>query len=318
MVTGLLNKLSIPFASWYVDSPHLILRHYSENLSQYLSIFLWDEDYIDIVKNLGFENVEYLPLGTDDHIFRPISRIPSRISPLKNDISFVGNSMLLKTKSKLDKCGVNGNLKKYFLDVSKAYLETDHLIVRDMLREMFPALYSEIEGYSDVESLEYETAVTWHATLKYREALVKKLEKFRPIIVGDHGWKKILGKEFNIQSEMNYYQELPAFYNITKLNFNATSRQMKQGINQRIFDVPSCRGVVITDWTRQIENLMDPNKEIIAYKNADEIPELVGRLISDREMRLRVSEAGYRRVKMEHTYCHRLDKLVNIMKERYK
>ena len=171
--------------------------------------------------------------------------------------------------------------------------------------------------YLDTEALGYETAVTWNATLRYRESLIKKLEKFAPIIVGDSGWKELLGKGYNIQNEMNYYNDLPAFYNVNKLNFNATSRQMKQGVNQRVFDVPACLSVAITDWTRQLENLMEPGKEIIAYKKADEIPGLVERLIQDNSMRRKVSQAGYKRVKTEHTYCHRLKQLVNIMKDRY-
>jgi spore maturation protein CgeB len=318
MVTGLLNSLSLPFASWYVDSPHLILRHYVNNISPYLTIFLWDEDYLSILRNLGFDSVEYLPLGTDDSIFKPLTSSSFKMKKLKSDICFVGNSMVKKTRSKLNKCGVNGDLKKYFYDVSTSYLESEHLIVRELLKEQYPNLYDEILTYPDANALGYETAVTWYATLKYREKLVKKLKNFKPTVVGDSGWSEMLGNEFSIIREMNYYDDLPAFYNVNKLHFNATSRQMKQGVNQRIFDVPACKGVLITDWTRQLENLMEPDREIVAYKNADEIPDLVDKLIKDDPLRKSLGEDGYRRIKEEHTYSHRLEKLIDVMKDRYR
>jgi spore maturation protein CgeB len=65
---------------------------------------------------------------------------------------------------------------------------------------------------------------------------------------------------------LNYYRDLPAFYNVTQVSFNATSRQMKEGVNQRVFDVPACGGVVVTDWTHQLESLMEPAKSAAAYE----------------------------------------------------
>jgi spore maturation protein CgeB len=147
--------------------------------------------------------------------------------------------------------------------------------------------------------------------------LVKALLPFHPLIAGDQGWGSLLGKGFRLHRELNYYQELPAFYPVSKISFNATSRQMKDGVNQRVFDVPACRRVVLTDWTRQLEDLMEPGKEVLAYRNREEMVELAGRALADRETLQRVAEAGYHRVLKEHTYRHRLRQLVETMRRTY-
>ena len=317
-VANLLTQYRVPFASWYVDSPHLIIRYHIQNNSPYLTLFLWDQDYLETVKKLGFESVEYLPLGTDEKLFRPLQISTHQTAHLLPDVGFVGNSMVIKARSRLARTRINGDLQKRFGEIAATFERSGHLIVRDMLAEEFPDLSLKFEELSESQAIGYETAVTWHATGRYRLALVKKLRCFKPLIVGDTGWREILDHDFRFHSELNYYTDLPAFYNITKVNFNATSLQMKQGVNQRVFDVTACRSMVITDTTRQLEALMEPGREIIAYRNADEIPELVNRALKDNIFRKNIIAAGYKRVLNEHTYRHRVNRLINVMKRNYK
>jgi len=317
VVTGLLSRYRVPFASWYVDSPHLIIRHHAENKSPYLTLFLWDKDYIEIVKKLGFENVEYLPLGVDEMLFRPMDPEKNPLARLASAVGFVGNSMVIKVRSKLSRCGIDGPLQERFMEVSTAFEHSHYLVVREMLKDLFPDLASQLAKLPEPQALGYETGVIWQATGQYRLARVRRLGSFKPSIVGDRGWKEILGNGFRLNRELNYYADLPAFYNVTKVNFNATSRQMKRGVNQRVFDVPACRGVIITDWTRQLEELMEPDREIIAYRDKEEIPEKVNCVLKDGMLHKNIANAGYRRALSQHTYSHRLERLVHVMKRNY-
>ena len=62
---------------------------------------------------------------------------------------------------------------------------------------------------------------------------------------------------------------------------------------------------------------MEPEAEIIAYKKADEIPILVEKALKDKSYHKKIASAGYRRVLAEHTYCHRLRKMIEIIKKKY-
>ncbi|MCF8067728.1 MAG: glycosyltransferase [Desulfobacterales bacterium] len=318
VVTDLMTRGRIPFASWYVDSPQLIIEHYANNKSPYLSLFLWDLDYIDIVKKLGFENAHYLPLGVDETLFKPIPLADNPLKHLSTDISFVGNSMQIKVNSILNRFNISGPLLKNFNEVASAFEYAEHLIVRDLLKDKFPELYHHFLTLQEPAAFGYEAGVIWAATGSYRLNLVKKLAPYNPLIIGDPGWKDILGDDFRLHKELNYYQDLTNFYNVSKITFNATSRQMKTGINQRVFDMPACRGVVLTDWTKQLENLMEPGKELLAYKHADEIHELVEQTLNDNLFYSSICRHGHNRVLNEHTYCHRLKQLIQVMVDSFK
>jgi len=317
MVTDLLTNAHIPFASWYVDSPQLIIEHYARNKSPYLSLFLWDFDYIDIVKDLGFDDAHYLPLGVDETLFHPVPYSDNPLKHLASDVSFVGNSMQIKVSSVLNRFNISGDLLNRFYEVASAFEHSDYLIVRDLLKERFPELYKDFLDLQEPAAFGYEAGAIWAATGHYRVNLVKKLAPYNPLIIGDSGWKNLLGDNFRLHEELYYYKDLTNFYNVSKITFNATSRQMKTGVNQRVFDMPACRGVVLTDWTKQLENLMEPGKEILAYQDAEEIPTIIDRALSSNTFFSSIAQQGYSRVINEHTYCHRLEKLIKIIKKTF-
>ena len=62
---------------------------------------------------------------------------------------------------------------------------------------------------------------------------------------------------------------------------------------------------------------MEPDKEIIAYRDREEIPGKIERVFKDTRFRNDVAEAGYRRVLDQHTYCHRLSRMVDVMRASY-
>lgn len=121
-----------------------------------------------------------------------------------------------------------------------------------------------------------------------------------------NGWRYL--------NSLDYYADLPAFYPMSEISFNCTSRQMKGAVNQRIFDVPACGGFVLTDYREQMEDLFEPDSEIIAYKDIRDIPELLKRWLGDENGRRRVSEAARDRILASHTYEHRLQNLIEKMR----
>ena len=317
VVTHLLESLRVPIASWYVDSPYLILGHYRGNTSPMLTLFMWDRDYVPMLEGLGLERVIYLPLGVDEDIFNPGAVLTGKPAQQQIGVGFVGNSMVIKSKSKLKKSGAAGPLLERYQEVCKAFIGSPHLVVRDLMRESFPDLNRQLLAMGEARALDYETSVIWQTTGWYRKMLLEGLQRFHPTVAGDPGWSEILGKGFRILRELNYYADLPVFYRSTKVNFNATSRQMKNGLNQRVFDVPASRSLLLTDFTRQLEDMFEPGKEVLAYRSGAEIPGLVEKALKDTGYRENIARAGYKRALNEHTYARRLTKLIDVMRANY-
>lgn len=324
VLTGLLERLRLPLASWFVDNPHLVLAHYSALVSPWTAIFTWDADNVPSLKAMGFEHVFYLPLGTDAARFRPPGpgeALPAN-HPWRAGVSFVGNSMVSKVKARLDKLTLQPRLAATYKDVSAAFAESDIRSVEAFLRADYPdlaRLYRNLGG--PLRRLDYEVLLTWESTLQYRLSRVKATLPRNPLIVGDAGWDALLADSpypFRRHAELNYYSDLPRFYPGTAVNFNCTSKQMKGAVNQRVFDVPAAGAFLLTDWREQIEGLFEPGREVVCYHSAEEAAELLDRYLARPADREKVAVAARKRVLAEHTYDARVRGLLGTMRAVFK
>jgi spore maturation protein CgeB len=319
ILSDFLKSIEMPAASWYVDSPNIIVKAFSKNASPYVSVFLWDKTYINDMKDIGFEYVDYLPLATDENVFKPINIAPSVIKKYSADVGFVGNSMVKPVKEKMEK--IPKNLHTL---VDKMAENLGHL--RASFENMLITLNNDeadiINSLPAEQRLDFESAFLWKATLLYRLSCIKGLKEFHPVIHGDAHWKELLhnmkDRGYILKPQLNYYKELPFFYNACKINFNATSLQMPEAVNQRVFDVPACGSFLLTDHQKAIEELFEVGKEIVTFKNIEEIPELVRFYLNNHVSRKEIAIKGRERVLKEHTYKHRLKKIIEIMRARYK
>ncbi len=318
IVTDFLTTLEIPFASWYVDSPMLIIKHYERNLSPFCAIFLWDQDYIADMRALGFDKVHFLPLGTDPKIFRPLLFTENPLATEKNEISFVGNSMVNPIKKKMDRLSVGEEHKKLIEELGRAYGQStcrnaSEILDQDPYREN-PL----VMGMQNGQRVDFEALIMCQATLFYRLNYIGQLEPFHPVIRGDDGWNSLLNDSFRIGPELLYYYNLNSFYNVSKINFNATSTQMRNAVNQRVFDVPAAGQFLLTDYKNQLEGLFRIGEEMICYRDKEEIPELAKYYLTHDHQREKIAERGRKRVLADHTYTRRLDELCEYMRKEFK
>ncbi len=317
IVTDLLTTLKIPFASWYVDSPMLIIKHYERNLSTYCTIFLWDEDYVTDIQALGFDKVHYLPLATDPHIFRPLDTNKNPLLSQANVVSFVGNSMVKKIQKRMERLGMSNEDKSMLEELGKAYAWSDCRNVGDILNQEPYERHSLVQKMTNDKRVDFETLIMWQATQIYRIKYIQMLEPFNPIIRGDGGWHKLLNGSFQIGPELSYYYDLNYFYNVSKINFNITSTQMRNAVNQRVFDVPASGGFLLTDYKRQIEGLLEIGEEVVCYREREEIPELVKFYLKHDSLREKIVHLGRKRILEEHTYTQRLRELCIYMRKQF-
>ncbi len=313
----LLEKCRLPLASWFVDNPHLVLYVYTNLVSPWTTIFTWDADNVDSLRAMGFEHVHYLPLGTDIHRFRPPSGSANCPNSWRARVSFVGNSMLAKVAARLKAGRFPRPMLLAYRDVARSFGDSADDSVREHLRIAFPEVFQCFEALSSVEErLAFETAVTWEATRLYRNRCVRSILPFQPLIAGDKYWKIALRgrpEAWRWHPELSYYTDLPRFYPCSEINFNCTSMQMKGAVNQRVFDVPACGQFLITDQRRQMDQLFEPGREVVAYSDPEEIPDLIDFYLRRPQAREKIARAARKRVLCEHTYDLRMTSLLKTM-----
>lgn len=319
VLMDLLARLQLPLASWFVDNPHLIIHLYTRCVSPWTTLFTWDSDNIPSLQAAGFEHIYYLPLGTDPDRFHP-SKGAAATAAWKAELSFVGNSMVYKVGGRLKNGRFPRALLLTFHAVSREFMQSDQRSVADFLKNYRPDTYAQYLTLPDNEAkLAYETAVTWQATRLYRNGCVRRLLPLRPLIVGDAGWKVEFRHEAQqprYMDALSYYNDLPLFYPQSVINFNCTSKQMKGAVNQRVFDVPATGSFVLTDWREQMDQLFEPH-EMACYRDPDEAPDMVRHYLSHPQERQRIVQAARQRVLACHTWQHRLQTMLEHMREVY-
>ncbi len=311
----LLERLELPLASWFVDNPHLVLSLYDRLVSPWATLFTWDEDNISSLKALGFEHVFYLPLAADCFRFSPEKTCAKS---LQARISFVGNSMRGKVAGRLRATRPHGCLFSRYKELANGFMQADDVSVREYFTQ-FADVQAAFDSLENMErQLAYETLITWQATLEYRLSCVKGILPLKPLIVGDRGWKRLLGDEnWRYHAELNYYDDLPHFYRGSVVNFNCTSMQMKGAVNQRVFDVPASGSFLLTDYRRQLEDLFEPDKEVICFRSPQEACELADFYLHHDGARQKIVDAALKRVRSTHRYGQRLQKICQTMRQIY-
>lgn len=316
VLAQLLDRAHLPLASWFVDNPHLILPLYRGREPERLALFTFDADTTDSLRAEGYRHVFFLPLGTDPTRFRPGGRLPD--PAWRSRVSFVGNSMLVKTARRLEAASPDSRILARFSELAAGFGESSERSALRFVATRHPELRPDIEALgSDERKLALETALAWQATLLYRRDCVTRLLPFAPLIVGDPGWKDLLRDKDNWRShpELGYYADLPDFYPLSEINFNCTNRQMPGAVNQRVFDVPACGAFLLTDHRRQLEDLFEPGREVACFREPAEIEGLVERFLAAPQERRRIAEAARRRVLSEHTYDRRITALIQAMRQ---
>ena len=146
---------------------------------------------------------------------------------------------------------------------------------------------------------------------EFREAVARGLETPAWIIGTD--WSVLAGDGFHRVSNrkigrahlIQLYRRHFAVLNVRN------EANVEYGLNQRSFEPLACGTPVLNDDLPDLPLCFEPGREILVYRDVDELNALVARLQREPAFGARVAEAGYRRVLAEHTYGHRLGTILN-------
>ena len=308
----LFDEMEMPFVSWFVDSPNVILSTFDDKTSDFCNIFVWDDDYITQVKEKGYKHCDFLPLATDTNIFYPKKATQANHLSTEYPVSFVGSSMVNAVHKTMKSWLHRDDLLACFHKVVESFLslKTRHV---ELALNSFDLKFDSIDQKDD-----FIAAVLWKGTQIYRKSGLDKLSGFMPVISGDPNWKNILPLEYELLPERWYYDDLCDFYNQTKINFNMTSLQMTNAVNQRVFDVSACRKFLLTDYRKQVSEFFSSKENMVWFDDVAEIPHLLNFYLKNDSLSEKIAARAYDIVLKHHTYNHRIKEMIEILRKRYK
>lgn len=308
IVDDLFARLHLKVASWFVDSPAFILE--GAKPGPETVAFSWDKDYLDLLKDKGFNQVHYLPLATDERFFKP----QPAGGVIDQALAFVGDSLSHASGKYLGKLGLKPGENSEVELLARADQAAEKFLFDGSLLPSHNELRDIIEKFELAEGSDAEpdlaALITWRASRLWRLKVLSALPQDQLTVAGDENWRALLGlSPGNLRPPLDYYSELSSFYCRSRVNINITSAQMKTGLNQRIFDVPASGALLLTDRREQLFEHFEPETEVLTYQSPEEAAERSAWFLKHPEAGQKVSRAAYRRVRACHLYCHRLKKI---------
>lgn len=309
----LLKEVEIPRASWFVDKPFYWIT--SESVSSGCIVFVYDRVYVGQLKRFGFEEVFYLPLATNPKAFRGIDLTPEDMQKYGCNISFVGKSIDYHSKyHQLFKDSQDRAIAEETIGIQ---IENPGLNLSDILEEVERAYHHPLGIKASIPIDIIEMCLEGVASSRYRLEMVEEIGDLGLDLYGDDGWKGLISKNIRFLGGIDYHSQVPKLYNASKIHLNLTRVQLKSAINMRIFDGSACGSFVLGDYRSDLVNLFDIEKEVVFFRDKCQMRELILYFLAHPEKRKEIADRAQKRVLNEHTFEHRMQRLVDIMVERF-
>ena len=112
-------------------------------------------------------------------------------------------------------------------------------------------------------------------------------------------------------TEKNLFEDAAKKFSLSKIVFNIS---IKDDINMRVFETLSTGSFILTNWIPTLGELFEDGKHLVTYKTLDEMVEKVKYYLEHDDERERIAQAGYDEFINKHTYAHRVNKIMDIVK----
>ncbi|WP_337461966.1 glycosyltransferase [Jutongia sp.] len=180
-------------------------------------------------------------------------------------------------------------LKKYVkLDMDQTYLVT------------YGRLFSDLFLKKYISSME-------------RKERLELLAKIRQVALfsGSH-WA---GEGIDCYGTVDYMNEMPLVFSLSKININMTIRSITSGIPLRCMDILGAGGFLFSNYQPELEEYFVPEREWVSFQEAEEMLDKVVFYLQHDELRDRIAENGFQKVKREFTYDKALEKMLGIVRK---
>jgi hypothetical protein len=85
--------------------------------------------------------------------------------------------------------------------------------------------------------------------------------------------------------------------------------------NARLFEATGVGTLLVTDWKKNLHEMFEPGREVVAYRSAEECAEMVQYYLEHDEEREAIARAGQQRTLREHTYYQRMQEFADIVQK---
>lgn len=321
IISDVCNIFKIPYICWTVDSP--VMELFAKPIQNPCNrVFLFDRAQYNEIHPLNPGHVFHFPLAVNVKSKQQIIKNASAAERKRfsSDISFVGS--LYTEKCPYDKLT---NPPEYLLGYLNGLIESQlkvygYFFIEDLLTdEIVQSFKACLPGFYTYPLETFLTDKITTAQL-YIGNKITALERLRTM--------DILSKNFNLdlytgsdtstlpkvtnRGFAKSLTEMPIIFHESKINLNPTSKAIRSGLPQRIFDIMGCGGFVLTNYQPELPEIFELGNEIVAYGSLEELKDMTGYYLEHEAERLEIAHNGYEKVARDYNYPVRLERLLQL------
>ena len=109
-----------------------------------------------------------------------------------------------------------------------------------------------------------------------------------------------------------YGESLIKVFKSSKIVLNIHRDFEESGGNYRLFEIPACNAFQMVDDKRDIGRYFEVGKEVVTFTSKDDLRRKVEHYLQNPREREQIAQAGYDRMKKDHTLIDRMQKMIKI------
>ena len=325
IVSDTCNIINVPYVCWTVDSP--VIELFSPSIANTCNrIFLFDHDQYDYFKYDNPGHIFYLPLATEvfhfDHVLKNASSADRQ--RFHSDVSFVGSlysemnpyskvkGLSDHTKGFIDAL-VNAQIKIHGINIMPDSITNE--VLDDCIKNM-PELSASL-CKDNPRAQRYLLAHYFmgsECAQRERYLYLKcASENFNTDLYTFSDTSRL--PKIHNKGGANTLREMPIIFNESKINLNITMRPISSGLSLRIFDVCGCGGFLLTNYQNELPLYYEIGKEVETFTSEEEFIDKIQFYLTHEKERRTIAENALKRTAQEHTYIHRISKLIKTLLE---
>lgn len=145
---------------------------------------------------------------------------------------------------------------------------------------------------------------------QHRMALLRQLDT--SIAVYGRRWSALGPSPHEVHDRWLARKQVPRLYQESLAVLNVRNElNVFEGLNQRSFEPPACGTAVIHDDLADLSRCFEPGKEVLVFRDGQELQDICERVRHDPALARRVGDAALARVQAEHSCTHRAQAILH-------
>ncbi len=133
------------------------------------------------------------------------------------------------------------------------------------------------------------------------------------VLIGK-GWERL---GLSAQKQHSGVPAAKEYYLNSQASLNLFGGCVHGGMPLRPYEIAASNGLLFTQYNRELPRLFEPGRECVAFRDVDGMLDSVDRIQKAPAEFDSVVEAGHRRATTEHTWEKRMERVLNVAKERF-